>query len=78
MLDVLGDVVVDAGWQGQVEEAVGLSSSRQGQQVSVQVRERGFIHVLPADVRVSAEECSEAICLRICHLNGGGKKEKTF
>lgn len=71
MFDVLGDIVVNAGRQGQVEEAIGPSSSRQGQQVSVQVSERGFIHILPADVRVSTEERSEALCLRVYHLKGG-------
>lgn len=76
MFDVLGDIVVDAGRQGQVEEAVCLSSSRQGQQVSVQVGERGFVHVLPADVRVSTEERSEALRLRIYRLEGG-KTEAT-
>lgn len=76
MFDVLGDIVVDAGRQGQVEEPVGPGSSRQGQQVSVQASERRFIHILPADVRVSTEERSEALCLGVDRLKGGKKADK--
>lgn len=68
VLDVLGDVVVDAGRQGEVEEAVGLAPPGQGQQVGVEVGEGTLIRVLPTDVRVTAEEHRQPLRLRVCHL----------
>lgn len=55
-LDVLGDVVVDSWWQGQVEETVCFGSSRQRQDVCVELGEGFLIYIFPTNVRVSAEE----------------------
>ena len=46
-LDVLADMMVDAGGQRQVEEGVGLRSPRQGGQVGVETGEGAPI-IIPA------------------------------
>lgn len=56
MLDVPGNVVVDGGWQRQVEETVRLGSSGQRQDVFVESGEGTLIGIFPTDVRVPAEE----------------------
>lgn len=54
--EVFGHVVVDGRRQGQVEEAVGLVSSRERQDVRVKLGEGALICIFPTDVRVPAEE----------------------
>ena len=72
--DVLADVVVDAGRQGQVEEAVGVRSPRQRQQVGVKSGEGALVCVLPTHVGVTAEERGQTLHLSVCHLGRGEEK----
>lgn len=69
--DVPGDIVVNAGWQGQVEEAVSFCATRQRQQVAIEVGEGTLIIILPTYVRVAAEEGSETVYFSVCHLRSG-------
>lgn len=69
MLDVLGDIMVDGGWQRQVEEAVGIGAARQRLDVRVESGEGRLISVLPTDVRVSAEEGGQPLHFCIRHLS---------
>lgn len=66
--DVLGDVVVNAGRQRQVKEAVGLAAAGQRQQVLVQLGERGLLVILATHVRIPLEERLHALCFRLLHL----------
>ena len=72
--DVLADVVVDAGRQRQVEEAVSVLSPRQRQQVGVKFGEGAPVCVLPAHVGVTAEERVQALHLGVCHLGRGEER----
>lgn len=56
MLDVLGNVVVDGGWQRQVEETVCRGPSRQRQDVCVEFGEGALVSIFPTYVGVPAEE----------------------
>lgn len=71
MSDVPGDTVVNAGWQGQVEEAVSFCATRQRQQVTIEVGEGTLIIILSTYVRVAAEEGSETVHFSVCHLRSG-------
>lgn len=71
VFDVLGDIMVDAGWQGQVEETVGSCTSRQRHQVCMQVGEGALIIVLPTYIGVTAEEDRETVCFSVRHLRKG-------
>lgn len=68
MLDVLGNIVVDGGWQRQVEETVCLGSSGKRQDVLVEFGEGTLLSVFPADIRVPAEEGFQPLCIFIGHL----------
>lgn len=56
VLDVLGNIVVDGGRQGQIKETVCLGSSGQRQDVCVELGEGTLFCVFPTDVRVPLEE----------------------
>ena len=56
VLYVLGDIVVDRGWQGQVEETVCLGSTGQRLDVFVEFGEGSLISIFPTDICVPAEE----------------------
>lgn len=54
--DICADMLVDSGWQGQVEESVGVSSPGQRRQMSVELSERAVIVIEAAQVGVLTEE----------------------
>lgn len=56
MLDVFSNTVVDGGRQCQVEQTVGIRRPRQRHDVRVELGEGALRCVIPADVRVPAEE----------------------
>ena len=72
LLDVLGDVMVDGGRQRQVEETVCLGASGQGLDVCVEFGEGALFYIFPTDVRVSAEEGWQPVCVFICRLGQTG------
>lgn len=69
MLDVLSNTVVDGGRQCQVEQTVGLRRPRQRHDVHVELREGALRCVIPADVRVPAEEDRQSVCFDFRHLS---------
>lgn len=54
--DVRADLLVDGGWQSQVEESVGGTSSRQGGQMKTELCEGAAVVVSASDVGVLTEE----------------------
>lgn len=73
VLNVLGNIVVDGGWQGQVEEPVSPRASWKRLNVCVEFGERIPIYVFPTDVRVPAEEGRQPVYFCVCHLCQRGK-----
>lgn len=74
VLDVLSNAVVDGGRQRQVEETVCVRRPRQRHDVCVELGEGALGVVIPADVRVPAEEGRQPVRFCFCHLSGKNKK----
>lgn len=66
--DVCADMVVDCGWQSQVEEPVGLSPTRQTWQMSIELVKRAAVVIPAAQVGVLSEESWETLTLFIWDL----------
>lgn len=76
MLDVFSNTVVDGGRQCQVEQTVGIRRPRERHDVCIELREGALSCVIPADVRVPAEEGRQPVRLSFRHLNGEKKERK--
>lgn len=72
--DVSADVLVDGGRQSQVEEPVGLTSPRQGGEMTTELRERAAVVISAPDVGVLTEEHRQALLLLIGDLTGKFKE----
>lgn len=73
VLDVFSNTVVDGGRQCQVEQTVGIGRPRQRHDVCIELGEGALGCVIPADVRVPAEEGSQTVRFGFCHLRGENK-----
>lgn len=72
--DVRADLLVDGGRQSQVEEPVGVTSSRQGGEMMTEPCERAAVVISASDVGVLTEEHRQALILPIGDLTGKFKE----
>lgn len=72
--DVSAYVLVDGGRQSQVEEPVGVTSSRQGGEMTTELCERAAVVISASDIGVLTEEHRQALILLIGHLTGKFKE----